>query len=211
MEWGSNPDTVMAAATVVAAIAAITAGFYAARSFSQMRKQAEASMKQLEVVQKQAHVDRERLEADWKHRERAQADAVAGWTDEATGEDGEEKLFVVLQNASAVPVYELRVAVSFETSDGSECRYASTPKFLPPTTSKNEWIVAAPGAQSYWKDVWLKRRTKNRNPLVELVFQDSYGKTWIRSPAGVLREYENEHHFPAHWKKMDGKPLIPSS
>ena len=46
MEWGWNPDTVIAVATFVAMLAATAAGIFAGISFVQMKKQALEAEKQ---------------------------------------------------------------------------------------------------------------------------------------------------------------------
>ncbi|TLP98486.1 hypothetical protein FEF26_04835 [Nesterenkonia salmonea] len=173
-----------------------------------MRTQANAATQQLHAAQKQAEIARQQFETDSAIRERAQAESVAGWTETSLGDDGEENLHVVLQNTSSAPVYDVRFAVFFPNLKGDECRYAGSPKFLPPTGKENEWNEIAAGAQEYWKHEWLKRRKKNRRPLVELLFHDSTGAAWIRSHEGVLSEYRGTKKYPDYWTKSGGRPLI---
>lgn len=215
MEWGWNPDTVIAISTFVAMLAAIAAGVFAGRSFIQMKKQASEAehqtshaRRQVEEAEKQTTQACEQSEAaskqlEWARidRQRARAESVAGWT-ESIGDE----LFVVVQNQSLTPIFDVRLATCLGTDNRPKRFYAARKTVLPP--SKDDGHKLAPAAATIMNlDDWRKKHPKNPLPRVDLIFKDKYGIEWQRRWDGQLHPYESEQPFPTEWLKADGTSL----
>lgn len=215
MEWGWNPDTVIAISTFVAMLAAIAAGVFAGSSFVQMRRQARESeqqtaqaRRQVEESEKQTAHARDQSKAvyeqlEWSRidRERAQAESVAAWT-----ESVENELVVVVQNQSLTPIFDVRLATCLGTDNRPKRFYAARKTVTPPSIDDGHKL--SPAAATIMNlDEWRKKHPKNPLPRVDLIFKDKYGIEWQRRWDGQLHPYKSEQPFPPEWLKADGTSL----
>lgn len=225
MSWGWNPETLSAGAAVVAMLAALVAGWYAARSFGEMRTQSTAT-------QEQATAALSQLTMESRRQERAQAEAVCAWTtsdkwakpsqetdtdasptaqtaltpyDSAT--DVSEELILLLQNFANAPVYDLRVAVDLGTRAEPKLFYAAHIRLLPPTPAGPVRRGVAPASAENWPR-WKERRPQNPHPLTALVFRDAAGTVWSRGINGELSTYDSDLELPREWLGRDGTPVL---
>lgn len=208
MQWGWNPDSLIAwstfgagIATVVAMVAAGIAGWAALASLGSSNRAASASVEQTELLSAQLRCDQER-------RSRSHAEAISVWTwldpEKVEGRDS-EGLLLQLHNASRATIYDLRIAIVLGTETEAKPRYAAQRRSLHPTHVSQPVVVElTPGAIDAWK-AWLKqgRRGKNIEPNVEFSFRDAAGARWVRTLQGDLER---------HLKKCDRlRPWIPGS
>lgn len=198
-------------------LAAITAGHFARRSYHQTLKQVREAVKQTAAAKKQAlEAARQTLEArvqtkatkqqvEWaaEDRKRAQAELVAAWTDVALSDD-QESLHVVLQNLSAAPVANVRIATRKGTANDPEYFYAAREDFLRPTGEECHRIVPSKASSEHWPE-WKRKRTRNLYPGVDIIFRDARGIDWIRNADGQLEKYADGDRIPGSWKRSTGK------
>lgn len=220
MEWGWNPDTLIAIATTLAMFAAMTAGYFARRSYHQMLKQVREAVRQTDAANNQAlEAAKQTVEAraqttatkqqvEWaaEDRKRAQAELVAAWT-EATLSDDQETLHVVLQNLSAAPVANVRIATRMGTAKDPEYFYAAREDFLRPTGKECHRIVPSKASSEHWPE-WKRKRTRNLYPGVDIIFRDARGIDWIRNADGQLEKYADGERIPGHWKRSTGNQIF---
>lgn len=209
MEWGWNPDSVIAGATVLATLAAMCAGWYAALSFRQLRKQADDTAKAAAAAQDQANAANRQLEDERNRRQREQAEKFAVWTDHSGDGSEAEKLFVVMQNSSTMPIYDVRIAACLGSTKNPELFYALQPKEVPPSAGGPARLPAAGATQTHWP-AFKKRRPKNPCPRVEVIFRDAAGTTWKRDVEGRLDHYDaTEAPMPPTWLNHRKEPVVP--
>jgi hypothetical protein len=201
MEWGWNPDTVIAFATIGAMVAAALAAIYAAKSFREMQKQAREAEQQTAHARQQAEAATEQLEWARIDREREHAESVAAWTEY----EGDE-LRVIVQNQSSAPIYDVRLASCLGTKAQPEYYYAARKPQVPPSSANNYVIEPAPATKSNLAE-WVKRHPRNRQPAVDIIFFDQFGVQWRRKETGRLERFDSTADFPHNWVKGDGKPL----
>lgn len=223
MEWGWNPDTIIAFATCVATFAAIVAGVFAALSFIQMKRQAreawaqtaharrqvEESQKQTLEAKNQSKATLEQLEWAREDRERAQAESIAAWT-ESENRENNETLRIVLQNLSSAPVNNVRVATRMGTEKNPEYFYAARQEFLPPTGRECHKIEPSKASTDHWP-TWKRKPTRNPHPRVDIIFTDARGINWVRKADGRLAKYVDGTKIPGDWKKSTGQNIIPTA
>ena len=201
MEWGWNPDTVIAVATAFAALAAAIAGIFAGISFVQMKKQAREAARQTALVQQQAEAASEQLKIAQTAREREHAESVAAWT-EFEGDD----LIVVVQNRSFAPIYDVRLASCLGTKSMAKYYYAARKTLVPPSPDRGHVVNPGLATTANLAD-WVKRHPKNPHPPVDIIFYDKFGVQWRRDRYGKLEPYEAQDDIPGDWLDANGKPL----
>ena len=201
MEWGWNPDTVVAIATFLAMLAATAAGIFAGISFVQMKKQAREAEKQTAHARQQAEAATKQLEWARIDREREHAESVAAWTEY----EGDE-LRVVVQNRSSAPIYDVRLASCLGTKNRPEYYYAARKNMVPPSTGHGHVIDPAWATKAHLDD-WISRNPKNPQPRVDLIFYDKFGVQWRRSQDGRLEQFLAQPAIPGDWLDAAGKSL----
>lgn len=215
MEWGWNPDTVVAVSTFIAMLAAIAAGIFAGISFVQMKRQAreaeqqtaharrqvEESEKQTQEAREQSAAAAEQLAWARMDRERAQADSIAAWTEP----DG-DGVVVVVQNQSLTPIYDVRLAACLGTDNNPRHFYAARKTVIPPSRDNGHRIEPAAATHANFTD-WRDKHPRNPLPRVDLIFRDKFGVEWRRRWDGLLERYESDRPFPHDWHRLDGSPL----
>ncbi|AMT93089.1 hypothetical protein A2T55_04225 [Brevibacterium linens] len=201
MEWGWNPDTVIAVATFVAMLAATAAGIFAGISFVQMKKQALEAEKQTAHARQQAEAAAKQLQWARIDREREHAESVAAWT-----EFEDDNLIVIVQNRSYAPIYDVRLASCLGTQGNPELYYAARKNLVPPSADRGHIIDPAWATKANIDD-WVSRHPKNPHPRVDLIFFDKFGVQWRRSQNGRLEKFPNESEIPKEWRDAQGKPL----
>lgn len=156
INWGDAPTWVGAVGTVFAIGAAVYAGLQAKRVY---------------LIEK-ARDQQQLLESRG-----AQAASISAWVDWSHISSGGGKMpVVVLQNASRLPVYDLRVQVL----DGSATVLATEhfPTLPPSPEPKKRAIVLA-----------HQQEDSPQQPLeVTLAFRDASGLRWTRDTAGIIKE-----------------------
>ena len=201
MEWGWNPDTVIAVATFLAMLAATAAGIFAGISFVQMKKQAREAARQTALVQQQAEAASEQLKIAQTAREREHAESVAAWT-EFEGDD----LIVVVQNRSFAPIYDVRLASCLGTRSTAKYYYAARKTLVPPSHDRGHIVNPGLATTANLAD-WVRRHPKNPHPPVDIIFYDKFGVQWRRDRFGKLEPYEAQDDIPGDWLDANGNPL----
>jgi len=203
MEWGWNPDTIVATATAFAALAAAVAGVFAALSFTQLKRQVEEARNAAAHAERQADAATRQLRSAEQREERAQAERIAAWT---VGDD--ERFELALANASRTPVYDLKIAMVLGTKAAPESHYLASIEVLPPTPAGAERREVEDHHQDRRRG-WLKEtgRSKNVLPIIEFVFRDASGKIWHRPADGKLEACVCGEGLPADWRRKDGSPV----
>lgn len=179
MEWGWNPDTLEAAATSVAAAAAIIAGIFAWGAYRAERAAHRLALEALATEQ-------QRDERALAEKERAQAEAVSAWTQHNTSD---ETLSLIVQNLSSAPIYSVRLGVVL----GRIAYYAGWVRVLPPTSTPTV-VPLHENTVPRWLE-W--RATHERVPtvLVEATYADAAGRWWFRNALGALREIDENDAY----------------
>lgn len=178
MEWGWNPDTVGAVTTALAAVAAVVAGIFAGGAY-----RAERQAHQLAVQSREAEQERDAATAEEKRR--AQADLVAVWTEVVDSPDA-RTLRIVAQNASATPVFALRIGVVL----GAKPVYARWVRLLPPGGAPQHYDLKE-YAHEQWRR-WAAGRGTVPEAYVEYTFRDAGGRHWLRDSQGALTEIDED-------------------
>lgn len=202
MEWGWNPDTIVATATAFAALAAAIAGVFAALSFRQLKRQVAEARNAAAHTERQADAATRQLRSAEQKEERAQAEQVAAWT---TGDD--ERFELALANASRTPVYDLKIAMVLGTKTAPVSYYLARLEVLPPTPASAERREVEDHHQDRRRR-WLTetRRSKNVLPIIEFTFRDASGRVWHRPVGGGLKACLCGDGLPAGWRRKDGSP-----
>ena len=130
------------------------------------------------------------LEEQISDEARQQADRISGWMVGSTNE-GTPQTKLVLQNASDLLVYNLIASVV--TAEGEPIRGSQYRNYigrLPP--GKSEYPIKYPGAGMH------------KHFSIELAFEDSSGKKWVRTGNGVLRSIASDPltHYGATIKAL---------
>lgn len=220
MEWGNNPDTLIALSTTLAFIAAAIAACFARKSYLQMSRQVDEARKQTASAMRQALASEQQTcqarsqtraakqQLDWavEDRQRAQAEQVSAWTETATS-DGKNALRIVLQNLSTAPVTNVRIATRMGTRKEPRYFYATQEDFLKPTGDSPHWIIPAKATGDHWTE-WKRTRPRNSYPAVDIIFNDVRGVDWIRNADGQLERYRDGTKIPGHWWRSNDKQMF---
>lgn len=200
--WGWHPASVEAGATLVAAVAAIIAGFFAWKSYTKMRDQNAQLQSQTLNMQEQTKQLQEQFQHVLDKEKRSHAESIAAWATAAETEVG-ETLELCIVNSGKTPVYDVRLALVLGSARRPSFVPATTRNFLPPTQgSPASWETKKSNVIEAWRH-WRSHglRTVNRDPLVEIVFRDSLGTQWMRDAKGELFLFPHGSNIPGRWRQ----------
>ncbi len=184
MQWGWNPDSFAAIATVLAAAAAMIAGVFAWLAYRAERDARQLASKAHDLTER-AHSDRiEREQQREKEKERAQAEMVSAWTVVVEAEGGGKGVEMYVQNLSSAPVYS--VCLGFVLPSAVDV-YAGRVRLVPPNQKHPVLVAVKPRAVGEWRS-WAVGARAQAAPYVELTFHDAAGRWWYRDGHGVLAE-----------------------
>lgn len=206
MQWGWNPDSFTAMATGVAMLAAVFAGFSAARAFRQTLTQTEHVRQEAEAAQLQAAAAIREAKRARKRERRAQAESVLVWMEAVPSGDqsGENSCAWTLSgfafNTSSAPVFDLYVGLDLGTKEDPDIWYLCSHHLLPARGGQAEPRTLRLNALTYgdWES-WVRKHPKNPNPRVEIHFRDSSGRRWMRDQSGRLQPVSEDAPAVPEW------------
>lgn len=169
MQWGWNPDSIAAITTVLAALAAAFAGYYAWGAYK---------------------LERDREKRSSEKLKRQQAEMVSAWSVVREGDDGEFHVELLVQNLASAPIYEVRLGLEI----GGPCFYAGWARIVPPSVRDPLLVPVAKNGHETWRK-WVKGRATKAAPYVELTFCDTAGTWWHRDTRGALVEIDARDNY----------------
>lgn len=212
MRWMADTESLTAwstlagaVATWLAAIAALLAGWYAFRSFQQLRSQTDAVHQQLDHSQEQAKATTRQLELALQRIDEAQAQAIQVWAEtKLCPEEGTGLRQPVLElfalNSSSAPIFNLYVGVDLGKRGEPDIWYWCNHHLLAARGPGSAPLRLPIHERTYddWRE-WAKRHPKNPHPRVEIQFADACGRRWRRESNGNLRLLEQVDPEAPEW------------
>lgn len=160
--WPFQPDVVEAYSTLVAAVFAIVASFFAFRAYV-----------------KESRIERRLLDSD----ERGQASRVAAWIGPDPEPDPRARVdgnFIVIRNASETPIYRVRWRIQYNIEQVVDDTMIMV---VPPSAVGQRFVIPQHfrAAGHRWEELDLADFT------VGIDFIDSSGVGWRRDEGGLRR------------------------